>query len=537
LIIPATGKDRLMGRQIFWGEMHDNTYQYEDSPLPFSETLQRAASHLDFYAAAYYTACCAAFQPGGHLAESNKPHDLVLEGWKDPDRLEREWKEVNHCCREANQDGRFVTFPGYEWQGDGSGGDHNVFARQEGLPLFRVDTLAELYACLQGHDALAIPHHTAYCPAVRGRNWNVYDPTLTPFCEIYSMHGSSETDDEWVPLRLNPHMGPGTYPGTWQAALEGGLLIGAICSTDNWGAMPGHFGRGLAAVLADDLSRQSLWDAFTARRVYGVTGDRIELDYTLNGAEMGSQIEMDGPRHIHIAVRGLDELDRIELLRNGRVIATHCHQGTWDHPRPGQRSTYRMRLEAGWGPRQNEMVVPDRQWQGHLHVEGSTMRRSWPCWISPGQSEPRYRNCDCSFEMVSSAENVAERWQNANVIEFEADPEARLTVRLNGLQESGRVCDFARGSREMWFKEECVKMLHDRGGIEPYSPERMDIYHHMAYKAKLHKPLPQAAWSAGLDFVDDTPLSGQCHYRVRVEQRNGQRAWSSPIWVRPESEA
>ena len=29
---------------------------------------------------------------------------------------------------------------------------------------------------------------------------------------------------------------------------------------------------------------------------------------------------------------------------------------------------------------------------------------------------------------------------------------------------------------------------------------------------------------------------GEVHYRVRVEQRNGQRAWSSPIWVAPPSE-
>ena len=28
-------------------------------------------------------------------------------------------------------------------------------------------------------------------------------------------------------------------------------------------------------------------------------------------------------------------------------------------------------------------------------------------------------------------------------------------------------------------------------------------------------------------------LSTETYYRVRVEQRNAQRAWSSPVWVRP----
>ena len=35
-------------RRIFWGEMHDNTFQFENSPTPFDESVARAASHLDF---------------------------------------------------------------------------------------------------------------------------------------------------------------------------------------------------------------------------------------------------------------------------------------------------------------------------------------------------------------------------------------------------------------------------------------------------------------------------------------------------------
>ena len=34
-------------------------------------------------------------------------------------------------------------------------------------------------------------------------------------------------------------------------------------------------------------------------------------------------------------------------------------------------------------------------------------------------------------------------------------------------------------------------------------------------------------------MLDEEPLDAEANYRVRVEQRNGQRAWSSPVWVRP----
>ena len=54
----------------------------------------------------------------------------------------------------------------------------------------------------------------------------------------------------------------------------------------------------------------------------------------------------------------------------------------------------------------------------------------------------------------------------------------------------------------------------------------------MAYKVKLHRAIPEAGYTAEIAFEDDEPLGGEVHYRVRVEERNGERAWSSPIWVR-----
>ncbi|NQT51393.1 DUF3604 domain-containing protein, partial [bacterium] len=429
--------------------------------------------------------------------------------------------------------GRFVTFPGYEWQGDGSSGDHNVFARAEGLPVFRVDTLAELYACLRGREAIAIPHHTAYRVGLRGHDWSVHDEALSPFAELFSVHGCSETDEEWVGLRGNPHMGPGFAGGTWQDALDRGLHVGCIASTDNWGDMPGHYGRGRMAVLATELTRDALWDAFRARRVYGVTGDRIEVDFRLSNAVMGQAIPAAGPRRIVCRVRGSDAIDRIELLRNGRVIATHCHQGTWELPRPGQRSRFKVRIEVGWGPRANELPAMERDWHGTLAVACGRIVGSEPCWISPQPGVPVLDGGQATFQLRSSTQQVGLPQQNANVFEIEAAPSATMRLELNGLVAEGPVADFARGSRELWYRDECVQMLHELAGIAPESPERQDIYHHVAFKAKIHRAIPESGYTATLEFVDDEPLAAETHYRVRVEQRNGQRAWSSPIWVTP----
>lgn len=42
--------------RVYWGDTHDNAYTHSRRDVPFGRTLEYAASHLDFYAAAYYTA-------------------------------------------------------------------------------------------------------------------------------------------------------------------------------------------------------------------------------------------------------------------------------------------------------------------------------------------------------------------------------------------------------------------------------------------------------------------------------------------------
>jgi len=525
---------------IYWGETHDNTFN-SDPPASIDEWLHRAASHLDFYAAAMYTCHAEAFTGGGHVTESDGPSKLVLEDWKPAARLDREWAELQEATRAANRPGEFVTFPGYEWHGDGTSGDHNVSHLEEGPPIFMVETVAELYARLHkcGIPSVAIPHHTAYRPGVRGKDWSVHDEELSPYCEIFSVHGCSETDEEWVGLRRNPHMGPGHAGGTWQDALDLGLHVGCVGSVDNWGPMPGHYGQGKAAVLAKELTRNSVWEAMRARRVYAVTGDRIEIDFRLGSAVMGEVVKSSSSRKIRVNVRGSDAIDRIELLRRGRVIATHCHQGTWDVPAAGKSSKFKLRIECGWGPRPGELKLDDRRWDCSLMLPGNRVIGWEPCWISPGHTAPEIRAGEAVYRMRTSQSTIGAPCENANVFELECDDgvDADLILKVNGLEERGTVAEFCRGSREMWFRDECVKTLHEKAGIEPGSPEREDIYHHVAYKTKVHRCIPEAGYTASLEYEDDEPLAGlanpkgEVEYRVRVEQRNGQRAWSSPIWV------
>jgi hypothetical protein len=535
-------------RRTFWGDTHQNCYTGKIQPIPISEVLAFTKTHLDFYGGAYYTPMmtrvsplpellAAAFpQAGGHHFEQTPAGGWLGffgESIKPQERLDREWAEFQAAIAGAHEPGRFVTFPGYEWQGDGTWGDHNVLYKQEGLPIHRVETLPELYARLRGQDAIAIPHHIGYRTGIRAPRWESCDETITPYTEIFSLHGCSETDEEWLGgLRRNSHMGPGLGGSVWQSALDRGLHLGCIASTDNWQNMPGCWGQGLMGCQAESLTRDGLWEAFHSRRVYGVSGDRIELDFTCNGSPMGSRLPHAVRRQIEVAVRGQDAIDRIELLKNGRVIATHNHQGAWEPPRPGQRSRFKLRVEAGWGARAGELPDPDCDWSGRAVLSAGRFTGWSPCWTGRGQGVPELEGAEARFRLRSTQTAVTNPFQVGVVLEFEADPAALLGLTLNGLEVRDTVASFAANSRVLWDKESCMARIRELTGVDPASLERQDpLFYQLAHKAKLHRAIPEAGYTARLSVTDDGPLAGEAHYRVRVEQRNGQRAWSSPIWV------
>jgi len=540
----------MAGHRIFWGDTHHNTYQNPDPKPTLAEVIAFARTYLDFYTGAYYTparghvplrdparAGTVAVE-GGHPSEQSAAgqtwRGIGVEGDKPADLIEREWDEFCRVIDEANTPGEFVAFPGYEWQGDGTWGDHNVVYHKENAPVYMTPTLPELYAKLRQHDAIAIPHHTGYLPGIRAPRWEHCDEALSPFAELFSVHGCSETDEEWVGLRHNSHMGPGVGGGAYQNALDRGLHVGAICSTDNWTSFPAFYGQGIAACLATELTRDAIWEAFKARRVYGATGDRIELAFTVDDAPMGSIVDAKGARRIVARARGADAIDRIELLRDGRVIATHNHQGTWDVPPDGAPSRFKLRLEAGWGPRPGEIPFRERAWRGELSVSEGRVVGWQPCWLSRGQGVPEIDGATARFELVSRQEYVSRPFQGGVVFEVEADPSARATLSLNGLEISDTLGALAQGSRLLWYRDEVLAMLREATGVDPSTFERQDpVYYHYAHKAKLHRAAPEAAYVAALEHTDEAPLAKEVNYRVRVEQRNGQRAWSSPVWVRP----
>ena len=111
-----------MQYKIFWGDTHHNLFMNEEDEPDFEGLFQDVRANLDFSAPAYYTPDLYPYKP-----EANPIGKIGfrLEAWKSSERIAREWSSLQDATRKYNEDGSFVTFPGYEWQGDSSSGDHS----------------------------------------------------------------------------------------------------------------------------------------------------------------------------------------------------------------------------------------------------------------------------------------------------------------------------------------------------------------------------------------------------------------------------
>ncbi len=149
---------------------------------------------------------------------------------------------------------------------------------------------------------MAFPHHIGYKTGTRGINWATFDSAFAPVVEIVSMHGCSEADEGPRPFLHS--MGPSDHESTWRYGLSRGHVAGVVGSTDHHSAHPGSYGHGRTGVWASAKTRDAIWEALWARRTYALTGDRIEVQFSVDGEPMGAVLPSRPHRRSDSAVIG-----------------------------------------------------------------------------------------------------------------------------------------------------------------------------------------------------------------------------------------
>ncbi len=235
------------------------------------------------------------------------------------------WDEIRAAVRRFHEPGRFVALLGYEWTSWIHGHRHVVFFQDDGEVLSSLNaayrTPAQLWEGLRGRRALTFAHHSAGGPIAT--NWSYRpDPDLEPVTEVCSVHGSSEALDA-------PNLIYRAVRGnTVRDALDHGLRFGFAGSGDGHDGHPGlaHLAApsgGLAAVFAEETTREGILAALRSRRAYATNGARLLLDVQLGGRSMGSTIvlgEEPAPRELTVRAIGTGPLAGVEVIRGGQVV-------------------------------------------------------------------------------------------------------------------------------------------------------------------------------------------------------------------------
>jgi len=492
-------------KDIYWGDIHNHcNVGYAQGSLERAYDI--AQSHLDFYC----------FTP--HSQWHDKPESSNFDRFTEGFEVTRQnWEKIKRYANESYRPGEFVSFIGYEWHSSIYGDVCAIMPGYEG-DLVYLDDIEDLQKFAREKNAVLIPHHPAYQQGWRGQNWSVLGPVdVSPVVEIFSEHGNSESDR--APYRFIRHSMGGRYTkNTIQYLLNMGHQVGLVASTDDHLGYPGAYGEGLVAVHADTLTRESIMEAIKARRTYAVSADRIELDFRLNGQWMGETLPSVSSRNIFVKVKGQDVIDRVEVLRNNKVIYRN-HPVDKDTSRSSWEKPILCRIEFGWGPWDFFNLERVTDWEFNVNVTGGKIISATPCFQSGPYDEDRRNKITrlddhgCQFKSYTSRKQAyEERATNSVILEIQGSPETELDLFLSqpGNIRLNKTLGELAASSDITFTGDF--------------PSESIMIHRIVFNEN---------YQTTFEFSDSHDTETTDWYYVRVTQANGSLAWSSPIWVEP----
>jgi hypothetical protein len=297
-----------------------------------------------------------------------------------------------------------------------------------------------------------------------------------------------------------------------------GHQVGLVASTDDHLGYPGAYGEGLVAVHADTLTRESIMEAIKGRRTYAVSADRIELDFRLNGKWMGETLPSVASRNIFVKVKGQDVIDRVEVLRNNKVIYRN-HPVDKDTSRYSWEKPILCRIEFGWGPWDFFNLERVTDWEFNVNVTGGKIVSATPCFQSGPYDEDRRNKITrlddhlCQFKSYTSRKQAyEERATNSVILEIQGSPETELDLSLSqpGNIRLNKTLGELAASSDITFTGDF--------------PSESIMIHRIVFNEN---------YQTAFEFSDQHDTETTDWYYVRVTQANGSLAWSSPIWVEP----
>jgi hypothetical protein len=309
---------------LFWGQLHGESERYDSTEnIESCERHFRDERALNFYGVSPFE------------SQEETPNEI--------------WKLISQNVTDFNEEDRFVTFLGFQWEGEPTkeGARLFVWAKDQRSIIRKKEnraSLDKLYKSFSPKELIAVPIFTM----AKGHSYNFdnFNSEFERVVEIYNSWGSSEClEKEGNPLPIANESKKGiseAKEGSIIAALNKGCRFGFIAGgLDDRGFFEPlyesgqvQYPPGLTAVLAEHYTRASFFEALYNRSCYATTGERIILGFSIAGSGMGKELSTQEKhgliynRHIAGYAAGNSPLLSIEIIRNGEVIETLEPKGT-----------------------------------------------------------------------------------------------------------------------------------------------------------------------------------------------------------------
>jgi hypothetical protein len=246
---------------------------------------------------------------------------------------------------------------------------------------------------------------------------------------------------------------------------------------------------GLMAVRTTDLTRESLWTAFTGRRVYATTGARIDLSLTVDETPMGGETTAETPDPTAV-VHGTAPLAAVDLFRGPDRVTTRDLTDGAD------------RIELRWTGARSRARDELLDWSGGAALDRGRIVDVEPFGFDHPADGPTRRRPDAVFwDAGTTGDHQGVR------LRLDAPAEAQLRVGTDPASTSLRPADI------------------DRGSPRRVSVEGVDA------RLTVARTGEATDYDVTVSFRDDDPPAGTHPYWVRVRQADGAMAWSSPVFV------
>ena len=473
--------------RIYWGDTHGHSgYSEGIGTVDYFMRFARDDARLDYV--------------------THSEHDVWLDAG--------EWDLIRRTSAEYDEPGKFVPYLGWEWtRHTRFGGHHNVLFRtiEDQIPVSAMEfpVLSSLYAELhERHDPnniVVIPH--AHNPG----DFRQSDPQLEPIIEIMSMHGSFQ----WF----------------MEAYLSHGHEVGVVAASDDHLSRPGYSAPhrnslaqrgGLGAVLAPERSRDAIFDGMKAKRTYATTGDRIILDFDVNGTGMGQRADYSDSRVVSGRAIGTAPLKSIQLLKNDEVI--------WEEEYLLENSaSIEQQLLISFTSDPTPYFSGDaprgwRHWDGDLNIANATVVDAKSMdFFNPFTQAMVVDNNTISFRTNTRGDTSSILLTLTGVNE-----NATISFDLDETIETGSAPPFYRRHATIAATQTEIALSElEEGKITrtlagPDYPEDA---------ITIRRVITEGTKDISFSFDDPSFPDQGDYYYFKVEQANDAIAWSSPIWI------